>query len=170
MSWIDKELRRRERQEARANAKHDSVPAGDDAADESAKISALWDRFEAINEALPEKLQLKRDISDGKGFPSERSIFLIFLSAKNGAGIGYTGDGIRYIWPQKHTRSSYNFWIRWNPGQGFQVSRRVKPTMFRPGTDERAFHEPAIDHIFKCLVTDTRVRFRSVRKKRLWLF
>ncbi len=170
MSWIDRELRRRERREAKAIARHDSVPAEDLGADEATKIKALWDRLESINSALPEKLQLKRDVSDGTGYPSERSIFLILLSAKNGSGIGYTADGIRYIWPKKHTRSSYNFSIRWNPGKGYCVSRRVKPTVFRPGVEERAFQEAAIDHIFKCLVTDTRVTFRSVGKKKFWLF
>jgi hypothetical protein len=170
MSWIDKELRKREKQEARAQARMDSVQAGEGDAADGSRIQALWDLFEATNDALPEKLRLQREVSAGDGFPSERSMFLVMLNAKNGACLGYTGDAIRYLWPHKSARSSNNFWIRWQPGQGYRLSRRVKATALRPGTEERAFREPAVDHILRCLVIDKRVTFRSVRKRRFWLF
>jgi hypothetical protein len=170
MSWIDKELRKREKLEARANARLESVQAAEGDAAAGARIQALWDLFEATNDALPEKLKLKREAPASDGFSSEHSMFLVVLKAKNGACLGYTGDAIRYIWPQKSLRSSNNFWIRWQPGLGYRLSRRVKPTMFRPSVEERAFRQPAVDHILRCLVIDKRVTFRSVRKRRFWLF
>jgi hypothetical protein len=170
MSWIDKELRKREKLEARAAARQESVLAEEAGAPDGARIQALWDLFEATNDALPEKLKLKREVSAGDDFPTERSMFLVMLNAKNGACLGYTGDAIRYLWPQKSLRSSNNFWIRWQPGQGYRLSRRVKATAFRPGTEERAFREPAVDHMLRCLVMQKRITFRSVRKKRFWLF
>jgi hypothetical protein len=170
MSWIDKELRKREKLEARAAARQDSVLADEDGAPDGARIQALWDLFEATNDGLPDKLKLKREVPVSDGFPSDRSMFLVTLNAKNGACLGYTGDAIRYVWPQKSLRSSNNFWIRWQPGRGYRLSRRVKATAFTPGTQERAFREPAVDHILRCLVTDKRVTFRSVRKRRFWFF
>jgi hypothetical protein len=170
MTWIEKELRKREKLEARAQARLESVQAAEEGAADGVRIQALWDLFEATNDALPEKLKLQREVSAGDGFPSERSMFQVMLNAKNGACLGYTGDAIRYVWPQKSLRSSNNFWIRWVPGLGYRLSRRVKPTMFKASTEERAFRQPAVDHILRCLVIDKRVTFRSVRKKRLGLF
>ncbi len=170
MTWIDKELRKRERLDARVSAKGDSQWVEDSTTLGSAKLLALWQKLESANEALPEKLRLKREVSTANAFPSERSAFLMFLVAKNGSGIGYTGDAIRYIWPQRNARSSYNFWIRWHPALGYRLIRRVRPSMFSSGIDEHAFNEAALDHIFKCLVVEARVKYWAVRKRRFWLF
>jgi hypothetical protein len=176
MTWIDKELRKREKREARearALAKQTVAPpidAATAAAAEAASIQALWDRLEAMNTELPDKLQLKREIPAADEFPSERSVFLVLLSAKNGAAVGYTGDAIRYIWPQKNLRSSNNFWIRWRPAQGYRVNRRTRPSMLRGETEERGFKESSLDHILRCMVTDRQVKFRTVRKRRFGLF
>ena len=170
MSWIDKELRKREKLEARADAQLESVQGGKDGPADGARMQALWDLFEATNDTLPEKLKLKREVSAGDGFPTERSMFLVMLNAKNGACLGYTGDAIRYLWPHKSEHKSNNFWIRWMPGQGYRLTRRVKPTVLWSNTEERALREPAVDHILRCLVVDKRVTFRSVRKRRFWLF
>ena len=116
MSWIEKELRKREKLEARAQAKQDSLQHGEEEANEHARIQTLWALFEATNDALPKKLKLQREVATGEGFSVERSTFLVALNAKNGACLGYTGDAIRYLWPKKSLRSSNNFWIRWQPG------------------------------------------------------
>jgi hypothetical protein len=176
MSWIQKELRKRERLEARAAARvqepssQDSEQAGEAAALAATRTQALWDRFEATNAALPERLQLTREVPGSHEFPSERAALLVLLSAKNGACIGYTGDAVRYLWPKKNASKSNNFWIRWQVGQGYRVSRRTQPSLLRSGAEERAFKESAIDHILRCLVTERQVKFRSVRKRRFWLF
>jgi hypothetical protein len=178
MSWIQKELRKRERHEARAAARaqaqvqeqRDSELAGETAAAAAAKAQALWDRFEATNAALPERLQLKREIPGPHEFPSERSVLTVLLCAKNGACIGYSGDAIRYLWPKKNASKSNNFWIRWQAGRGYRISRRTQPSLFRSSSQERAFREASVDHILRCLVTDQQVKFRSVCKRRLGLF
>ena len=174
MSWIKKELRKRERLEARAAAQEpgsqDSEQAGEVAALAAAKTQALWDRIEATHAALPEPLQLKREVPDRLEFPSERAAMRVLLSAKNGACIGYTGDAVRYLWPKKNASKSNNFWIRWQVGPGYVVSRRTRPSLLRAGAEERAFRDSAVDHILRCLVTERQVSFRSVRKRRFGLF
>jgi hypothetical protein len=176
MTWIDKEMRKREKREAREAqdlARHAAASAIDPAgaaAAEAASIRALWQRFEAMNTALPEQLQLKREIPAADEFPSERSVFLVLLNAKNGAAIGHTGDAIRYIWPETNERSSNNFWIRWRPLQGYRLCRRTRPSALRGETEERPFNESSLDHIFRCMVTDRQVTFRTVRKRRFGLF
>ena len=170
MSWIDKELRKREKLQAKANARLQGMSDGDDGPADAARMQALWDSFEATNDALPAPLKLQREVSIGDGYPTEKSMFVVMLNAKNGACLGYTGDAIRYLWPHKSHRKSNNFWIRWMPGKGYRLERRVKPTVLRSNTEERAFHQPAVDHILRCLVVDKQVTFRSVRKRRFWLF
>jgi hypothetical protein len=176
MTWIDKELRKREKREAREArdlARNTAAPTIDPAAAaaaEAASIQALWERIEALNQALPEPLQLQRETPIDDQFAADRSMFRVLLSAKNGAAVGYTGDAIRYLWPKKNVRTSYNFWIRWRPVQGYRVCRRTRPSVLRGEVEERAFNESSLDRLFRCLVTERRVTFRAVRKRRFWLF
>jgi hypothetical protein len=174
MSWIKKELRKRERLETRAAGQEpgpqDSDPVGEAAALTATKAQALWDRIEATHAALPEPLQLKREVPESHEFPSERAAMLVLLSARNGACIGYTGDAVRYLWPKKNVSQSNNFWIRWRVGKGYVVSRRTRPSLLRSSAEEQAFRDSAVDHILRCLVTERQVKFRSVRKRRFWLF
>jgi hypothetical protein len=170
MSWTDKELRRREKKAAVTRAQDASASTQGDEGSAAEHMARLWADFEAVHNALPAPLQLKRLTAADNEFATGHSMFVVLLLAKNGAGIGYTGDGIRYIWPKGNNRRSNNFWIRWQPEQGLRLSRRVKPGLLRPAIEEHAFQPSSIEHIFKCLVTEQRVKYRAVRKRRFWLF
>lgn len=167
MSWIEEEIRRREALEARDSAASAANPAGKDSRPMSSGIQQLWDRFEAANQALPEKLQLRRQARKPGASPAGMPDFLVWLIAPNGAGLGLTSDGIRYLWPEENRLKSNNFWLHAHPKKGFRLVRRVGPATGVPGTAERRFKDDSVDEMLRCLVTNTRVDYKAV--SRGWL-
>src|SRR5688572_10757801 len=120
MSWIDKELRKRVR-----GARHTKMPADTSTIGEGEHMAALWRRLESANNALPPELKLPADL-DLPAIPVfDVPRFLVWFKAPNGAGLGFTGDAIRYVWPERNERASFNFWFRWTPERGFSLGRRV---------------------------------------------
>ena len=173
MSWIDKELRQRQKREGRSKAGADGLSVSPEEAEgggDLARIVALWARFEQANAALPAELQLRREGPARPTFSPERAMFQSLLMAGNDAGIGFTGDAIRYFWPRKNLKRSNNFWIRYQPGKGAIVSRRQAPSLMRMSVAEQRFNERKVDHILRCLVTQKMVSWRSIGKRRFWLF
>jgi len=173
MSWIDKELRRRQKQPAPARAATSVAPSENGASSEIERIAALWEKFEEANRALPDALRLQRQTASTSVFPVELAMLTTLLKAGNGACIGFSGRAIRYFWPKPNPKKSNNFWIRAHPEKGYLLNRRIKPIGL--GAEmaemaERRFNEGSIDHILRCLVTGKRVSWRSVCKRRLWLF
>ncbi len=167
MSWIEKERRRRQKhaeQQAAAQAAQDS-DAPIDGAD---ALRALWQRLEAGNAALPPELQLRHETVAEP--PDRGPRYLAWLRAPNGAGLGFTGDAVRYVWPERRSRSSNNFWIRWNDERArLEVSQRVSSTT-PPTMKDRRFDERRVELILKGLVRGRRVKAADLRKKRFWLF
>lgn len=162
MSWIDKELKRREK-EAEPVGRPDA-----EAPDPARIIGDLWQRLEQANAALPEALRLKleRDETPPRMGPYVR----IWLRAPNGAALGFAGDAIRYTWPERNARRSRNFWITWNADlERLEISQRIgsatPPVMRRWRFDARR-----IEQLLQGLVTSRQVKPRSLRKRRLWLF
>ena len=170
MSWIEDELRRREAEKARESTPA-ALPTGDRHSEaQTSGILALWDRFEAANSALPDALRLRRQVRRPDAGIAVAPIFLVWLIAPNGAGLGLTPDAIRYQWPKENARKSHNFWIHWRPKKGYRLVRRIGPAMGVPKTAERRFRESAVDDILRCLVTNTRVDYRHVSRGLLaWL-
>ena len=170
MSWIDRELRRRQKLEAKQRDGNSMPPAAPGAGSTAARIATLWGRFEAANDALPEELRLARKTPANGRFAPEHAMFQVFLQSSNGAGIGFTGDAVRYVWPKPNMKKSNNFWIRCQPEAGYLLGRRVGPSLAEPRIVEREFDERSVDRIMRRLVTAKRVTWRSVRKRRFWLF
>ena len=171
MSWIEQELQRRQALAARPSAPM-ALKAGEPGrAAEANGILTLWDRFEAANQALPEALRLRRDVRKPH-LPVQPNVpkFLVWLIAPNGAGLGLTDDGIRYLWSEQHTHKSQNFWIRWSPDKGYRLLRRVGPALAEPVMSERRFKTKSVEHIVRCLVTDVQVSVRAVSRRRFWWF
>ena len=170
MSWIEDELRRREALERR-EAEPTATPTGDPHSQaQTSGILALWDRLEAANAALPEKLRLRREARRPDAPAGVAPLFLVWLIAPNGAGLGLTPDAIRYQWPQENKRQSNNFWIHWRPKKGYRLVRRVGPAMGVPKTAERRFKDAAVEDMLRCLVTNTRVNYRQVSRGLFWFF
>jgi hypothetical protein len=168
MSWIDKELKKREATESRRLNAKSGQPGAAQAPDAGASMASLWERFEALNVALPEKLRLRRDVDRQEGFAPGALVFRAWLEASNGAGLGFTGEGIRYVWPQVGRRRSNNFWIRWDAEKGYQLSQRVGSPASGPLIRARAFNENAVDRMIECLVIGARIKSGSVCKRRWW--
>jgi hypothetical protein len=165
MSWVEKEMKKRAAAVQRASTILDSRPA-----DEPARMNALWQRFEAANGALPEALRLAADAKPPLDVPpGEAQRFIAWLKAPNGAALGFTGDAIRYVWPEPGARRSHNFWIRWHAERGPMVSQRVN-TAVPPLVRQTRFDERRIDRMLRCLVTGRRISVWSVRRKRLGIF
>ncbi len=167
MSWIESERRKRQREAARAasaQAAADSVSHvdGDHA------MRALWQRLEAGNAALPPELQLLRE--EVASPPERGPRFQVWLRAPNGAGLGFTGDAVRYVWPERKASRSNNFWIRWNAEKGrLEVSQRVSSAT-PPVMKDRRFDDRRIELLLRGLVQGRRVKASALRKKRFWLF
>jgi hypothetical protein len=167
MSWIEKERKKRLRSA-------DKTAAAQAAADSRMHVDgehamrALWQRFEAGNAALPPELQLLRE--EVAAVPDRGPRFLAWLRAPNGAALGFTGDAVRYVWPERNASSSHNFWIRWNDDKGWlEVSQRVSSAT-PPEMKSRRFDDRRIELVLKGLVQCTRVKAAKLRKKRFWLF
>ena len=167
MSWIEEELRRREALAARDSVADASKPDEKAVQPDSSGILSLWDQFEAANKALPEPLQLRRQVRKPGPVSFGVPNFLGWLIAPNGAGLGLTEDGIRYRWPAENRQKSNNFWIHWRPRKGYWLVRRVGPASGEPRTSERRFKDDSVDHMLRCLVTNTRVDCKAV--SRGWL-
>ena len=172
MSWVQKELKKRTAAAARETA---PVPAsgphgGATAQTAEAKIARLWDRLEAANNALPAELKLRRELDYTAAVLLDRPAFPVVLVAQNGACLGFTEDGIRYIWPQRNARKSNNFWLRWNNCSGYVVNRRVSWSWSGATSVDRRFKESSLDLMLKCLVTGVRIKPGAVCSKRFWLF
>lgn len=167
MSWIEEELRRREALAARDSAAQPAMPGDPQSLAESNGVLSLWDRFEAANQALPETLRLRRQARKPGAGPVGMPDFLVWLIAPNGAGLGLTGNGIRYLWPEENRLKSNNFWIRWHAKKGYRLERRVGPANGAPRMSERRFKDDSVDEMLRCLVTNKRVDHKAV--SRSWL-
>ena len=168
MSWIEKELKRREAgplapTKARAIGGTDSQMPG-----ETEAMQLLWDKIEALNRALPEPLRLRAEPNRQDGLPFNTPPFRMWLMAPDGAGLGFTGEGVRYYWPVLSRRRSHNFWIRWHERQGLRVTQRLGWSWTGASAVEATFNEASLDHIVQCLVQGRRARFRAVRVRRRW--
>jgi hypothetical protein len=170
MSWIEKELKRRQKAEAKEPDGHSIASASPAPSSAIERIKSLWDRFEQCNDALPQELRLQRKTSSTGNLAPEHAMFVVMLRSSNGSGIGFTGDAIRYVWPIPSLKKSNNFWIRARAGAGYVIGRRVGTSLAEPKMNERPFDERAVERIIKCLVTSKRVTWRSIRKRRFWLF
>jgi hypothetical protein len=168
MSWIDKELKRREAQPV-ASTKARTAGGGDSQMpDETAAMQLLWEKIEALNQALPEPLRLRVDLNRQDGLLFNTPAFRMWLMAPDGAGLGFTGEGVRYFWPVPSRRRSHNFWIRWHEMHGYRVTQRLSSSGTGASAVEAPFNEAKLDHIIQCLVQGRRVRFRAVRVRRWW--
>lgn len=171
MSWIQKELKRRAADEARDSAAMSTVSGmGSIAQLQAASLLALWSRIDAANDQLPPELRLQRHSDVADAFAGDLPPFVAWLRAPNAAGLGFNGEGIRYVWPEHSLHKSNNFWIRGRAAGGYQVTRRMGSTMTSSNNQTRRFNESSTDHLLRCLVTGTRVTFRSVCKRRFVLF
>jgi hypothetical protein len=172
MSWIDKELRRRQKADSRKQDKNSvAAPLGPAGAGTAVlSMAELWEKFEDANNALPPELKLIRQSAASANFSPDRAMYLTLFLAANGAGLGFTGSAVRYFWPKKDAKKSNNFWVRYEPAKGYVLSRRLKPSWIRPNVEESSFNPGMVDHIVKCLVTDTRVTWRAISKRRFWFF
>lgn len=168
MSWIERELKKREaKPEAAAKARaavgtDAQVPGQTDA------MQVLWDKIEALNQALPDSLRLRPDPHRQDGLLFNTPAFRLWLMAPNGAGLGFTGEGVRYLWPVLSRGRSHNFWIRWHAGHGYRVTQRLGWSWMGASVVEAPFDETKLDHIIQCLVQGKRARFRKVRVHRKW--
>ncbi|MDP3222669.1 MAG: hypothetical protein Q8M96_05995 [Rubrivivax sp.] len=171
MSWVEKELKRRSTSEARETASGASTQ-GESEPDSSpqtaaSRIADLWARLEAGNQALPAALRLRRDVNKVGDFVGLTPMFPVALVANNGACLGFTEDGIRYLWPEKNARKSNNFWLRWKPEKGYVAHRRVAGSWIRPSMQEMKFSDKACEHMIKCLVTGLRIKPASLQPGRI---
>ncbi len=163
MSWIEKERKKRLRSADRSAAEKAAVDSGMHVDGEHA-MRALWQRFESGNAALPPELQLLRE--EVTTVPDRGPRFQAWLRAPNGAALGFTGDAVRYIWPERNASSSHNFWIRWNDEKGWlEVSQRVSSAT-PPVMKDRRFDERRVELILRGLVRGQRVNAASLRQTR----
>lgn len=168
MSWIEKELKRRAARpaaalKARAVSGTDSQMPG-----ESEAMQLLWHKIEALNRALPEELRLQDEPHRQDGLLFDTPPFRMWLMAPNGAGLGFTGEGVRYCWPVLSRRRSHNFWIRWHEKPGYRVTQRLVWSWTGASAVEAAFDEASLEHVIQCLVQGRRVRLRALRVRRKW--
>ncbi len=167
MSWIEKERKRRQREAEKSAAVQAAADSGLDVDGEHA-MRALWQRFEAGNAALPPELQLLRE--EVTYVPERGPRFLAWLRAPNGAALGFTGDAVRYVWPERNASRSHNFWIRWNNDERWlEVSQRVSSAT-PPVMRDYRFDDSRIEQVLKGLVQGQRVKAAKLRKRRFWLF
>jgi hypothetical protein len=167
MSWIEKERKRRQKaaeRQAAEQARRDSAPQ----VNGEQVLRALWQRLEADNAALPPELRLPRE--EVATPPDRGPRFLVWLRAANGAGLGFTGDAVRYVWPERKASRSHNFWIRWNQEHArLEVSQRVSSAT-PPVMKDWRFDERRTERLLRGLVRGERVKAASLRKKRFGLF
>ena len=170
MSWVDKEVKKRTALAARDTTSGGGRTGGAGADLHGSRIAALWDQIEAANNALPAELKLPAQGNRPDDQAPGRPPFRQWLKAPNGAGLGFNGDAIRYHWPQPNRRKSNNFWIRWEAEMGYVVCRRVGQSQAAPRTDKLRFDETRIELMLRYLVTGRRIKPRTIRRRRFWLF
>jgi len=167
MSWIEKERKRR----LRAADKHAAAQAAADSGlhvDGEHAMRALWQRCGAGPMRERDVRAVLRQLG-GRAFDAELD-FLTWLRAPNGAALGFTGDAVRFLWPERKASASNNFWIRWNEARAWlEVSQRVSQAT-PPVMKDRRFDERRIELILRGLVRGERVKAASLRKKRFGLF
>ena len=168
MSWIDKELKRRQVKPAASARARAAVGTDSQMSGESEAMQVLWDKVEALNGALPEQLRLRPVSSGQDGLQVNMPACRMWLMAPDGAGLGFSGEGVRYSWPVPSRRRSHNFWIRWHAEQGLRVTQRLGWSWTGASVVEAPFNEAKLDHIIQCLVQGRRARFRAVRARGKW--
>jgi hypothetical protein len=172
MSWIAREEKKRQRHAARLASRPSTTGRADlDSAvglDGEQAMRQLWEQLESANSALPAALRLQREPVVLQ--PRQGPRFQVWLKAPNGAALGFSGDAVRYVWPQKNARRSHNFWIRFNHESGWhEVNQRVSSAV-PPVMQSWRFDEGRVERLIQALVTGRRVKARSLRKRRFWLF
>jgi hypothetical protein len=168
MSWIDKELKRRARAATTASAPAEMAPAADPQAVAEQAMHLLWQKLESANAALPAELRLQRE--EVTSPPSQGPRFRVWLRAPNGAALGFAGDAVRYLWPERNKNRSHNFWIRWNAERGHhELSQRITAAV-PPLMKQSRLDEARLDRLLQHLVQGRRIKPGALRKKRLWLF
>lgn len=169
MSWIQKELKRRELQQQRDEGLTLMAPMPTPTVLAADQVRALWVRLLDENAELPDALRLQPATPpppDALGSPVIRE----WLKAPNGAGLGITHDALRYVWPKRSVNRSNNFWIRWHtPTNGFRIERRVGHGL-PPVMDIYRFDEARLSDLLRGLVVCKQVTPRSLRKRRFWIF
>lgn len=168
MSWIDKELKRRGAQPMPSTKLRTASGSDSQMSGESAAMQRLWDKIDALNQALPEQLRLRADLNRQEGLLFNTPAFRIWLMAPNGAGLGFTGEGVRYFWPVQSRRRSHNFWIRWHETHGYRITQRLGWSWTGASAVEAPFNEAALNRIIQCLVQGRRPRLRALRVRRRW--
>lgn len=133
-------------------------------------IAALWDRLLEANAALPPELQLQQLSASDRRFDEAFANSVVALMAANGAGIGFTGSAIRYVWPEKRLRKSNNLWIKAQGAAGYAVSRRIKTSMPGITMEDAPFDERSVDRLLRNLVTHRQVTWRMVTRRRFLFF
>ena len=165
MSWVEKEVKKRVTASTSGSTlESDSRNAA--AVSESTNMAALWNKLESANSALPQEIKLGVETDSPTMVPLGMPQFLMWLRAPNGAGLGFTGEGIRYIWPDTNQRKSNNFWIRWKANQGYFLNQRIISLSSEPIYIEYRFNEQRVDYMVRCLVTGSRIKIESIRTPR----
>jgi hypothetical protein len=164
MSWIEKELKRRAR-DLQPTVPHESIVTSD-----LMHMQDLWNKFKAVNSALPNEIQLQ--LTNDSTFPTlgEDAMFVEWLRAPNGAALGFAGHAIRYVCHINNQRKSNNFWIRWDVQQKRYVLNQRKNSSIPPAVAQYRFDQDRTEYMTKCMVLGKRISSRAVRKKRLWFF
>ncbi len=161
---MERELKKRSAEPVAGDGASPAGARGEPAAaSATAQLAQLWSRIEAANDALPEALRLRREVRPPGGFVGGMQAFPVALVAKNLACLGLTDEGVRYLWPEKVSGPSRNFWIRWKAGKGFVVVRRVSASAINPTLAEHRFDDSSVEHMIKCLVTAARIKPASLR-------
>lgn len=164
MSWIDRELKKRSKS-GRGGALRSQSTIVD-----GARVQDLWRRFEHANQTLPDELQLHAEPSVAFVQGPDDVQFLSWLRAPNGAALGFATNAIRYAWPKGGGRRSNNFWIRWDAAQHAYIVSQRNGAASPPAYAEYKFDEQSVSPMVKCLVQGKRIKAKSIRRKRFWLF
>ena len=168
MSWIDKELKKRAAKSKVAAS--EQAPLTPDPGAETRRAAELWAILQAANEALPDEIRLRPDKSRFVGSAADDMSVHEWLSAPNGAALGFAGNALRYVWPKRSEGKSRNFWIRWHvQKQCYVLNQRVSSTV-PPIISEVRFNDSKTEYMLRCLVVGKRIKLWAVRKRRLWLF
>lgn len=164
MSWINRELKRRTAEPKRAVMDPSPVAA------KSERMQALWASIQAVNSALPAALQLPAESAAPVSATPEESNIREWLKAPNGAALGFAGTAIRYVWPERGKKSSNNFWLFWNEAQQRYALQQRASAANPPAITEYKIKRVHAEKIVKLLVLGKRIKPRSVRQTRFWLF
>lgn len=167
MSWVDRELKKRTAEHAPGRSAAPPPAAAHAEHARRQRVAAVWVRLEKINNALPDALRLNRVIGEPGTFVGLVPAFPVALVASNGACLGLTEEGVRYLWPTKNARKSNNFWLRWEADKGYVLSRRVSGSWISPSSEEHRFDTTKLEYMIKCLVTCERIDLKAVRASAL---